>query len=253
MAVFVCQHRGRDRRALDVGESRPRATGCGRLQDQLFRDGPPAPPDRVCHDLDADGCLPPRYVSKNNLNIARVGWLCGAFPEARVIVPFREPLQHAASLRRQHLNFLEIHRRDDFARQYMAAIGHFDFGANLRPVDFEGWCDETALDAASGLDFWLTYWTSGYSHLLREEGPRVRFSSYDAFCAAPQEGLSMLADFLELEEREVFCSAHATIHSPRPHRIAMDEADPSILEAARVVHERLKEKSKVESLRSKVE
>ncbi len=184
-----------------------------------------------------------RYVSKNNLNIARVGWLCAAFPDARVIVPFREPLQHAASLRRQHLNFLEIHRRDDFARQYMAAIGHFDFGANLRPVDFDGWRGGSAPETAIGLNFWLRYWISGYACLLREESPRARFLGYDAFCAAPGAGLSRLADFLELEEREVFCSARETIHSPRPHPIAMEEVDPALLDAARAVHDRLMERA----------
>ncbi|MEG7756646.1 hypothetical protein U2103_15325, partial [Listeria monocytogenes] len=55
-----------------------------------------------------------RYASKNNLNIARIGGLAGAFPDADIVVPFRAPLQHAASLLHQHRNFLDLHARDAF-------------------------------------------------------------------------------------------------------------------------------------------
>ena len=79
-----------------------------------------------------------RYVSKNNLNISRISALVNALPDADIVAPFRSPLQHAASLLRQHRNFLELHARDPFAKAYMAAVGHFDFGANLKPVDFDG-------------------------------------------------------------------------------------------------------------------
>ncbi len=36
-----------------------------------------------------------------------------------------------------------MHARDPFARRYMEAIGHYDFGANLRPIDFDGWATAT--------------------------------------------------------------------------------------------------------------
>ena len=71
--------------------------------------------------------------------MARIGFLLATWPDATIIVPVREPVQHAASLLRQHGRFLEIHARDRFARDYMRGIGHFDFGANLLPVDFDGW------------------------------------------------------------------------------------------------------------------
>ena len=47
-----------------------------------------------------------RYLSKNNGNIARLSLLTKMFPMATVVVPFRDPFEHAASLHRQHLNFL---------------------------------------------------------------------------------------------------------------------------------------------------
>ena len=42
----------------------------------------------------------PRYVSKNNLNIARLAWLARNFRDALFLIPFRDPIQHCASLLR---------------------------------------------------------------------------------------------------------------------------------------------------------
>lgn len=80
-----------------------------------------------------------RYISKNNLNIARIEYLSKTFPESRIIILFRSPLQQAVSLLKQHQNFLRIHKEDYFAQKYMEDTGHYDFGENLRPVDFESW------------------------------------------------------------------------------------------------------------------
>ena len=41
------------------------------------------------------------------------------FPDCRIIVPLRDPAAHAASLLRQHKNFLTRHAEDTFTRRYM--------------------------------------------------------------------------------------------------------------------------------------
>lgn len=107
-----------------------------------------------------------RYLAKNNLHIARLPVLWAAVPDAQVVVPFRDPVQQAVSLWRQHQRFLALHREDAFARRYMAGIGHFEFGAELRPVDFGGWLGGRSLATALELPFWLEYWLAAYRHLL---------------------------------------------------------------------------------------
>jgi hypothetical protein len=87
-------------------------------------------------------------------------------PDATVLVPFRDPVQQAASLLLQHVRFTALHREDAFSRRYMAAIGHWDFGANLRPIDFGGWFGTRDADGAMHLPFWLDYWLATYRHLL---------------------------------------------------------------------------------------
>lgn len=50
-----------------------------------------------------------RYLSKNNLNIARLAAPPSPLQGSTFVIPFRDPLQQAASMKRQHERFLEIH------------------------------------------------------------------------------------------------------------------------------------------------
>src|SRR5690606_32429756 len=78
------------------------------------------------------------YCSKNNANIARLSYLLKTFPECRIVVPIRRPESHAASLLRQHQNFLKLQADDNFVLRYMRDIGHFEFGQIHKPIQFPG-------------------------------------------------------------------------------------------------------------------
>lgn len=188
----------------------------------------------VRRGADATGA---RYVSKNNLNIARTGVLHKLFPDAVVVVPFREPLQHAESLLKQHRNFLGIHKEDRFASEYMRAIGHYDFGENLRPVDFDGWLDRRESERTDCLAFWLEYWVASYRHLL-EKADSVHFVDYDALCENPEHGLRLVADVLGCREPDALFAAGQGIHAARPRTVDVGTVPASILnETSRVLGE----------------
>jgi hypothetical protein len=180
-----------------------------------------------------------RYVSKNNLNIARIAWLARNFRDALVVIPFRDPLQHCASLLGQHLNFLDIHRRDPFAKRYMKGIGHFDFGDNLRPVDFDGWLDTSRYRDPRELGFWLEYWCACYRSLVAEATQGVRFCNYDALCADARSGLERLAQFLQVENRAAFLAQAARIRAPSCHEIGGALLDETIVAEAQALHAQL--------------
>lgn len=135
-----------------------------------------------------------RYLSKNNANIARLDLLQEIFPDARIVVPLRNPWDHARSLLRQHLRFKELHRDDAFSRRYMEWLGHFEFGSALRPIDFQGWCNGPAAAAPGDITYWLTYWCNCYEAVLETAGSAVTFIDYDRLCAKPQSGLERLAE-----------------------------------------------------------
>ncbi len=101
-----------------------------------------------------------RYLSKNNANIARLRLIPRAFPDAYLVVPVRHPAPHAASLLRQHRNFIALQSNDDFVRRYMRDIGHLEFGLLHTPISFDGF-DHSARDPDSP-DYWLAYWIASF-------------------------------------------------------------------------------------------
>ncbi len=135
-----------------------------------------------------------RYLSKNNNNLLRLEGLHTAFPDSVVIVPFREPLQHASSLLRQHRSFTTIQREDSFSRKYMNWLGHHEFGLNHKPFVF-GSQQPAAADPYS-IDYWLAQWISAYNHALERAPAGTVFLSYDDLCHNPNDLLARLMAFL---------------------------------------------------------
>lgn len=89
-----------------------------------------------------------RYLAKGNYNTTRIEYLVNLFPDARFIVPIREPVAHVASLMRQHRRFRDKHRADPRAQRYMSRLGHFEFGLDRRPVHTGDGSEAEAVAAA---------------------------------------------------------------------------------------------------------
>lgn len=187
-----------------------------------------------------------RYLSKNNANLGRVANILTLHPDAVVVVPFREPRRQAASLLRQHRRFLRIHAADPFAKRYMADVGHFEFGANLKPIDFGGWlANATVASEAADLDFWLRYWRAAYRHALAEAGENVVFVSYEAICARPFETLTRVCGLLGIHPPRQRMEAVAADIRPDDSAAAAESAavlpgiDPALLNETSAIHEDL--------------
>ncbi len=135
-----------------------------------------------------------RYVSKNNANIARLPLLATLFPDCAIVVPFRNPASHTASIARQHANFLALHRRDAFARKYMEWIGHYEFGLAFRPFAF---CGVRPQDEPDG-EYWLDYWARAYTFVLDTAPRQVVFLDYDRLLGSANATFERLASVLEI-------------------------------------------------------
>ncbi|MCI0564435.1 MAG: sulfotransferase [Nitrososphaera sp.] len=133
------------------------------------------------------GCTK-RYLSKNNANIGRIAYLSKLLPESAIFVPVRNPISHALSLHRQHLNFTELHAKNRFIKTYMEDIGHLDFGALHRPLLFPGSESLNAFDTLTP-PYWLKYWLLAFTHLAQQSFGNVHFISIERLCAAPGESL----------------------------------------------------------------
>lgn len=184
--------------------------------------------------------LTTRYVSKNNANIARIGTLKTLFPDSIIIIPFRDPLQHANSLLNQHLNFLQLHQTDSFAAEYMKAIGHYDFGQNLRPIDFSNWYDGRESQDTRTLAFWLEYWVASYQYLLTQNS-HLKFFDYDALCQTPELGLRSLAEVIDSCNPEDLILSASRIRYSQAKQVDTSSLPASVLKNASQIYDRLKE------------
>lgn len=177
-----------------------------------------------------------RYLSKNNANILRLPALIQAVPSAILIHPFRDPLQHAASLLNQHVRALALHRSDPFRLKFMTWLGHHEFGAGQRPFHLPG-SPDSSLDPMT-LDYWLAAWTSVHDFLL-DQPPLLRtrqhFIDYDAMCAAPGPAVAALAAAAKIE---VGPATGTVLRAPVPHPIG--EVSEALVAAAASTLARLK-------------
>lgn len=186
---------------------------------------------------------PLRYLSKNNANIARFSTIRELFPDAVFLVPFRAPADQVGSLLRQHLHFCRIHAAQPFARRYMRDLGHFEFGANLRPIRFPSG-DVTGCDArehAGTARYWLEYWCAAYAHVLSSAPADAVLVSYDRLCAEPTPQLERIAARVGLGEGEssVLAAAGPRIRAPSCRADVCEEVEPQLLATAAELHQQL--------------
>lgn len=122
-----------------------------------------------------------RYLSKNNNNLLRLDSLARAFPDSVILIPVRDPLDHARSLLNQHRRFLGA---DAFTRAYMGWLGHHEFGATHRPFAWDG---STTGGDPQTLDYWLGQWTAAHrwiDALVLEHG-NIQLVPYQALISEP--------------------------------------------------------------------
>jgi len=121
-----------------------------------------------------------RYLAKNNNNILRLAAIHRTFPNALLLIPFRDPLQHAQSLLRQHLRFLELQAQHEFVLSYMTWLGHHEFGRDHRPFQFAD--SVPAPYPPATLDYWLHLWCETYAWLERSKPEPALFVCYEDLC-----------------------------------------------------------------------
>lgn len=155
-----------------------------------------------------------RYLSKNNNNILRLGSIRQAFPDALIIVPFRDPIQHAISLFHQHKQFCATHKADPFSCNYMKWLGHHEFGGTHRPFQFgDRWAVKAKDHRPENINYWLALWINTYRYLLETAQQDIFFVSFEELCRDPQHTISMLFSRANLVEG--YFSIEEKIRAPK--------------------------------------
>ena len=177
-----------------------------------------------------------RYISKNNANIARLGLLEHLFPDASIVIPIRNPRAQVQSLMTQHMRFAALHEREPFARRYMEGIGHFEFGAALRPIAFGPPHAEPMRPDL--VNFWLRYWIDAYQHVLATAGPRTVFVDHDMLCTYPDVLLRELAAAIDMEGKDDMAAFAGILRAPRATP-DLPQASRDLLQRADILHAEL--------------
>lgn len=174
--------------------------------------------------------LPGRYCSKNNANIARLEYLARAFPGCRIVIPVRRPESHAASLLRQHRNFVQLQRADDFVRRYMRDIGHFEFGLIHKPIGFAGF--EPERYDRDTPDYWLYYWLCANRAIVAAAGDHM-IVTQDDLRADPQRTMAALCAAIEVDPGTIDFPGY---FRPGPDNAPTDAYDPALRAQALAVY-----------------
>lgn len=181
-----------------------------------------------------------RYVAKANYNLTRLPYLLKLFPDARFVLPFRDPVWQIASLERQHEHFCIEHKRDVKLQRHMSRAGHFEFGLDRRPVNHGD--DETnrkvreLWSTGHDVEGWALYWMDLHQYVVDtlESDTALRRATmlvdYDRFCREPEAIMrTVLAHCGLPNDNDVAGHAARTVRQPSYYRLPFDEKQKNLI------------------------
>lgn len=181
-----------------------------------------------------------RYLSKGNYNITRIAYLHKLFPDARFVIPVRDPVWHIASLMKQHRLFCEGERGNDRALEYMRRVGHFEFGLDLRPIncgDGERVREIQVLwEKGEDVRGWARYWTMMYRYVAEtlDRDPALREAAmvlrYEDLCEDPADTMRRMMEHCRLEaDAEVLDRFSGRLKPPGYYKPGFSEEELSAI------------------------
>ena len=181
-----------------------------------------------------------RYVAKGNYNLTRIGYLAKLFPDARFVIPVRDPVWHVASLMKQHRLFLDGQRDNPRAQRHLRRVGHFEFGQDRQPInvgDSAATADILELwRSGEEVRGWARYWSLVHNYVagLIETDAALRRAihvlRYEELCATPRPIMTSLLNHCDLNDSSGFLSdAAARFHQPTYYRPDFKDSEMAII------------------------
>lgn len=175
-----------------------------------------------------------RYLCKGNYNLARLAYLKRLFPDARFVIPVRNPLAHVSSLIKQHRLFCELTRASPSVSSHLERTGHFEFGPQRRAECLGDVAEAQRItrDFARGDDAsgYARQWAMSYGAALDElqRMPELAAASlllrYEDLCSDPMATLQRLATHCQLDD----ASEQALVDSWSARLSAPDYYQPAV-------------------------
>ena len=165
-----------------------------------------------------------RYLVKGNYNISRIAYINHIFPDARFVIPVRNPVNHIASLIKQHRLFSALEEREPKVLAYMRRAGHFEFGLDRRAINFGSYDTIKRIEQfwrdGDEIRGWAAYWSSVYEHVgdIIDKNERlannVLFIRYSNLCKQPLQIIDRLYQHCELEVTDQILQEQASRIKP---------------------------------------
>ena len=183
-----------------------------------------------------------RYAAKANDHVARIPYLLRLYPDARFLVPVREPVAQVASILHQHRRFAAGQRRHPRLRAYMRWSGHFEFGRDRRPLHLGDGervhSIRTAWDRGDEVRGLAMCWDAVYRHLADQMAAddraraAIRVVRYEDLMAAPASALQALLAHADLPEATAVADRLAgTIRPATTTAGSLSAGDRAVIEA----------------------
>lgn len=179
-----------------------------------------------------------RYLAKGNYNVTRLGYLLKLFPDARFVIPVRDPLWHVASLMKQHQLFCREEQRNPRVLRHMRRSGHFEFGLDRRVIN----TGDPRVELISSLwsegrevEGWAHYWAMIYDHVaevlevdraLRQATLVVR---YEDLCEDPEGIFTCILEHCALTPEELPALATQRIRHPSYYRPSFTQEEEAMI------------------------
>ncbi len=126
-----------------------------------------------------------KYISKNNNNVLRLSAL-ERIEHNKIIILFRDPLSHAASLMKLDKSFSKNQEEDSFALDYFNYLGHHEFGLNHKPFLLTpAFAEYRQKFAKDSLNYWLAIWLNYYSYILDKPHTGLSLVSFEDLIQSP--------------------------------------------------------------------
>jgi hypothetical protein len=162
-----------------------------------------------------------RYLSKGNYNVTRLEYLLKLFPDARFVIPTRDPEWHIASLMKQHVLFCQGCNGRPEAVRHLQRVGHFEFGLDRRPINTGDPARLARITDAwrrgDEVEGWSLYWAQVYGHLADrlDANPALKAAAlivrFEDMCRAPHETLREALAHCRLEATPPWLEEEAAV------------------------------------------
>ncbi len=174
------------------------------------------------------------YLAKNNHLLLRYQFLHSHAPEMLSIFMFRDPVEQANSLLRQHQIFCSLQNEFPFSKEYMDWLGHHEFGLGFKKMKFF----ESSFHSShpmNSLEFWLSYWHYYYSHFLRIWDRKKTFLvHHEDLRTKPQALLKIIGDRIDR-----ILTIHSLPQSDSSPYTPIVPSQPKLMNEVRQLYDRL--------------